>query len=102
MSEARTVAFVRDLMDRSRLGEALGTVEFGRTPSAAAGAAVVVVDLASFGDQVAGIRAAAPDALIVGFGPHVDDDLLARARADGVDRVLPRSRFFRDPAAAVT
>jgi hypothetical protein len=38
---------------------------------------------------------------VVAFGPHVDTELLDRATADGADVVLPRSRFFQDPAAAV-
>jgi hypothetical protein len=44
----------------------------------------------------------APGARIVAFGPHVDDELLAQAERDGADLVLPRSRFFQDPAAAIT
>jgi len=39
---------------------------------------------------------------LVAFGPHVDDRLLEGARADGADVVVPRSQFFRSPAAAVT
>ncbi len=38
---------------------------------------------------------------IVCFGPHVDDEAAAAATAAGADVVMPRSRFFRDPAAAV-
>ena len=30
---------------------------------------------------------------VVGFVSHVDADTIARARAAGIDRVLPRSRF---------
>lgn len=30
---------------------------------------------------------------VVGFVSHVDSDTIARARAAGIDRVLPRSRF---------
>ncbi len=41
------------------------------------------------------MRAAAPGARIVAFGPHVDTEGLAQARRDGADAVLPRSRFFR-------
>ena len=37
---------------------------------------------------------------IVGYGPHVDDETAEFARSAGADVVLPRSRFFRDPAAA--
>ena len=96
------VAYVTDLMDRSKVESAVDGVSFARDPAAAAGADVIVVDLARFGNAVGDIRAAAPDARIVAFGPHVDDELLERARAAGADTVLARSQFFRDPAAAVT
>ena len=96
------VAYVTDLMDRSKVESAVDGVSFARDPAAAAGADVIVVDLARFGNAVGAIRAAAPDARIVAFGPHVDDELLERARAAGADTVLARSQFFRDPAAAVT
>ena len=62
---------------------------------------VVIVDLAKFGDDVVAERAAAPAARMVCFGPHVDEASAASARAAGADMVLPRSRFFRDPAAAL-
>lgn len=42
---------------------------------------------------VAAIRAAAPAAKIVAFGPHVDEQLLAGAKSAGCDVVLPRSQF---------
>ena len=96
----RTVAFVTDLMDRSRLAGAFTDLEVTTDPTAAAGADVVLVDLARHADLVAAIRAAAPTARIVAFGPHVDDAGLARAAHDGADVVLPRSQFFRDPAGA--
>jgi hypothetical protein len=51
--------------------------------------------------MVAGVRAVAPLARIVAFGPHVDADALARARSDGADIALARSQFFRDPRAAI-
>ena len=35
------------------------------------------------------------------FGPHVDEASAAAARDAGADVVLPRSKFFRDPAAAI-
>ena len=62
---------------------------------------VVIVDLARSGRQVAAVRGAAPSARIIGFGPHVDDEGANAARDDGADAVLPRSRFFRDPSAAL-
>ena len=95
------VAYVSDLMDRSKVQSAVDGVTFARDPVSAAGAAVVLVDLARFGDAVAAIRAQAPDARIVAFGPHVDDALLRGATEAGADVVLARSQFFRDPAAAV-
>lgn len=97
----RIVAVTSDLMDRSRISGALADVEFARDASGCAGADVVVIDLARDAAHVAAVRAAAPDARIVAFGPHVDAELLAQATRDGADRVLPRSRFFQDPAAAL-
>ena len=97
----RVVAFVDDLMDRSKLSAAVPQCEFVRTAAECDGAEVVVVDLARHADAVAAIRAAAPAARLVAFGPHVDDRLLAAARADGADVVLARSQFFRSPSAAV-
>ncbi len=96
------VAYVTDLMDRSKLQAAVADTAFARDPAAAAAADVVVVDLARFADAVAAIRAAAPNARIVAFGPHVDDELLRGARDAGADTVMPRSQFFRDPSSAVT
>ena len=62
---------------------------------------VVIVDLARFGAEVAALRAALPSARLVCFGPHVDEASAAAASAAGADVVLPRSAFFRDPAAAI-
>lgn len=95
------VALVGDLMDRSRITAALPDATFSSDPAATAGADVVVIDLGRRADAVTTVRAVAPDAWIVAFGSHVDEELLATAAADGADRVLPRSRFFQDPAAAV-
>jgi hypothetical protein len=97
----RVCALVSDLMDRSKISAAVSDVEFVRTADACADADVVVVDLARFGDQVVAVRAAAPTARLVCFGPHVDEDGAAAANAAGADRVLPRSQFFRDVAAAI-
>jgi hypothetical protein len=97
----RVCALVGDLMDRSRISSAIEGVEFVRDPAACAGADVVIVDLARSGPEVAKVRAAAPAARLVVFGPHVDDAGADAARAAGADVVLPRSRFFRDPSAAL-
>ena len=96
------VAYVTDLMDRSKVQSAIEGVTFARETAGAAGADVVIVDLARFAGDVAELRAQAPDARIVAYGPHVDDALLRGATDAGADAVLARSQFFRDPAAAVT
>ncbi len=61
----------------------------------------MVVDLARPGvlDALAAVAALEPRPAIVGFGSHVDRELLARARAAGADRVLARSAFFGDVTA---
>jgi len=97
----RIVALAGDLMDRSRLTSAIPEIELLATPAEVAGADVVVVDLARHAGALAAVRHHAPDARIVGYGPHVDTDTLAAATAAGADRVLARSRFFRDPRAAL-
>lgn len=89
------VAYVPDLMDRSRLAGIDGLV-FAAAPGdlvgMAAGADLVVVDLSRPGvlealAELEGVRT-------IGFGSHVDRDLLAAAVAAGCQEVLPRSRFF--------
>ena len=97
----RIVAFTSDLMDRSKISGALDDVAFVRDAGACTDADVVIVDLARNADHVAAVRAAAPAARIVAFGSHVDTEVLEQATRDGADVVLPRSRFFQDPGAAV-
>lgn len=97
----KVVALVTDLMDRSKLTAAIPDVTFARAVDGCADANVVIVDLARHGDDIASVRALAPTARIVGFGPHVDGDGADRALTGGADIVLARSRFFRDPAAAL-
>ncbi len=94
----RVCALVSDLMDRSKIGAAIPGVVFALD----ANAEVVIVDIARGVQVVAEIRAETPGVRIVCYGPHVDDDAADAARAAGADVVLPRSRFFRDPAAAVS
>ena len=83
-----TAAFVPDLMDRSRLP---GTVQqlSSLDALAACDADLVLVDLSR-----PGVLDRLPDTRVVGFAPHVDDELLARAAANGCE-ALPRSVFFR-------
>lgn len=94
----KAVALVADLMDRSKIGAVLPEVAFASTPDACEDADLVVVDLGGHPSDVAAVREVVPDARIVAFGRHDDPETLARARADGADLAVPRSRFFRDPA----
>jgi hypothetical protein len=102
------VAFVPDLMDRSKVSAAAGerAMFVARAADVAAAAvtaraSVVVVDLARPGavDAVADVAALDPAPTVVAFGSHVDRDVLAAAREAGADRVLARSAFFGDLAA---
>jgi DNA-binding NarL/FixJ family response regulator len=97
----KIVAMTTDLMDRSRVSAAVPEAEFTTDPAACADADVVVIDLARHAGAVVAARLAAPSARIVAFGPHIEAELLAQAGRDGADVVLPRSRFFQDPAAAL-
>ncbi|MGH9049495.1 MAG: hypothetical protein ACRDY4_07195 [Acidimicrobiia bacterium] len=96
-----TVALVSDLMDRSRISTAVPDVAFASEADACAGAELVIVDVGGHADAVAGVRRLAPAARIVAFGRHDNPEALARARSDGADVAVARSRFFRDPAAVV-
>ena len=83
-------------MDRSKLSSAIPGVQF----QLAHDANVVIVDLARQPD-IAAIRASHPNARIVAYGSHVDTDSMTAASEAGADDVMPRSKFFRDPAAAI-
>jgi hypothetical protein len=98
----RVVALASDLMDRSRITAAIPDAGFARDVEGCAAADVVIVDLARSASAIDELRRALPNARIVAFGPHVDEDATATARADGADVVWPRSRFFRDPAASLS
>ena len=101
MHTVRVCAFVPDLMDRSRIRTARADVVFTEDPGACADAEVVVVDLQRRASVVPSVRVAAPFAYIVGFLPHVEHRRDPAAGPEGVDTVLPRSRFFRDVGAAL-
>lgn len=98
------VVAVRDLVFRSKIhaaAERLG-VELRFAPRGAplvdavkdAPGATVLADLAEPGlvDQVPGAKDAA-NVTVVGFLGHLEEDLMARARAAGVDEVLTRGQF---------
>ncbi|HEV8574950.1 MAG TPA: hypothetical protein VGR43_09615 [Dehalococcoidia bacterium] len=59
---------------------------------------LVVADLALEGLDVDTLAAAtrAAGAPMIGFYPHVDAELRRKARAAGVERLYPRSRFLRE------
>lgn len=92
------VAYVPDLMDRSKLAGAASDVTFVGGPAGLAAAAseadLVVVDLDRPGvlDVLADVVATGVP--VVGFAAHVDDSTLEAATARGC-RAMPRSRFFR-------
>ena len=94
------VAFVPDLMDRSRFPASADVVFVGAAdlPTAAAdrSASHVIADLGRPGaiEALAAAQKAVPSAASVGFASHVDTELIAAARAAGIAEVLPRRRFF--------
>ena len=93
----RVVAFVPDLMDRSKVAAAATDVVFVRDVAdlvaESAGARLVVVDLSRWG-VVDALQRIAGQVRTIGFGSHVDTDTLDAARAAGCGEVLPRSAFF--------
>ncbi|MGI8777969.1 MAG: hypothetical protein ACR2LJ_11465 [Acidimicrobiales bacterium] len=90
-----TVAYVPDLMDRSRVAAASGTVTFvtnlADLPAAATEADLVIVDLTRPGvlEMVPSL-----DGRVIGFANHTERDLMDSARAAGCTTVLARSAFF--------
>ena len=97
----RVVAFVGDLLDRSKISAAVPDAGFATSPEDAAGADIVVIDVKAHPHAVAAVRKLVPDARLVAYGRHDNPEALEAARADGADVALPRSRFFQDPAVAV-
>lgn len=63
---------------------------------------LVLVDLTLPGlhmeEVVAAVRTTSPDAKIVAFGPHVDEQLLGAAQSAGADLVLSRGQFHKEYA----
>ena len=97
------IAYVPDLMDRSRLGGLAG-VKFVSAVDAVSGASdgeIVIVDLGRPGALDAAAAAARSGARVIGFAAHVDDTLLAAASSAGIE-AMPRSQFFRQAAELVS
>ena len=90
----RVVAYVPDLMDRSKVAAAGDCIFVSRPADLAAlcpEADVVVVDLTKPGvvDVLAEL-----DGRIIGFANHTSREVMDAARAAGCEQVLPRSDFF--------
>ena len=106
------VALVPDLMDRSKVSAAAKaageSVRFvNQAPKLVAAVEqdspeLVVVDLGRPGAVDAVRELAGAGVRVVGFGSHVDRDLLAEAGDAGCEEVLARSQFFRDLARVLT
>lgn len=97
----KVVAYVPDLMDRSKV-DAAGDVTFVRRADELAGihADLVIADLSRPGvlDVLGSIIAPR----VVGFASHVDRALLDAARTAGCTEVLARSAFFSRVADIVS
>ena len=97
------VAFVPDLMDRSKLSTVDADVRFAPTidafveQAAKPGVDIAVVDLSRDG-AVDAVRKLPEGLRSIGFGSHVDQSLLDQARQAGCTTVLVRSKFFSQVA----
>lgn len=92
------VAFVPDLMDRSRLNGIADLVVVTTTGALESVAGlgpgdVVAVDLSRPGALDAAARVAKSGAKVIGFASHVDTDTMRSANAAGVV-AMARSAFF--------
>ena len=91
----RIVAYVPDLMDRSKVKAAAPDATFVSDPSALAAAAadadLVVVDLTR-----PGVVEVMPsiEGRVIGFANHTARQLMDDALAAGCDEVMARSAFF--------
>ncbi len=91
----RVVAYVPDLMDRSRVAAAPADITFVNDltglAAAAAGADTVVVDLTR-----PGVLEVVPSLgnRVIGFANHTERELMDSAKAAGCAVVLARSAFF--------
>jgi hypothetical protein len=92
------VAFVPDLMDRSKLS-GVSDLTVVKSPEAIDGIEglgagdVVAVDLSRAGALDAAARAAARGATVYGFASHVDTETIRAANEAGV-AAMARSAFF--------
>jgi hypothetical protein len=93
----RIVAYVPDLMDRSKVAGAARNITFVATPADLADAAtpevadLVVVDVTRPGVVEALAHVSVP---VIGFSKHTNREAMEAALAAGADQVLARSAFF--------
>jgi hypothetical protein len=96
----KVAAYVPDLMDRSKVAAAVPDATFVARPAdlTSVDADLVVLDLTRPGavDAISQVRVRT-----VGFCRHTMRDVIAAAEEAGCDRVLVRSEFFADVAAAL-
>jgi hypothetical protein len=96
---ARVALLCPDLLFGSKVQGALAAAGHEVLPPDAE-ADVLVVDLTSnFEERIAASSSATSPRL--GFYAHVEQDVRRRAEEAGFDRVVPRSRMAREPAALV-
>ena len=93
----RVVAYVPDLMDRSKVAAAAGDVTFVRQPAdlaaASADADLVVVDVTRPG-TIEALAGGLGTAKVIAFSKHTNREAMDAATAAGADQVLARSAFF--------
>jgi len=88
-------AFVPDLMDQSKLRLAMQDICFVKEISELIDIEVdlVVIDLSK--SEVLEVLHKI-DSKILGFVSHIDKEIITAAEQAGCEKVLPRSKFFRD------
>ena len=102
MSPPRVGLLSSDLFDASRIESEVGAhgfeLEVWREPPDLSGRqrppVVVFVDLGHEGSDETIRLCSGSQIRVIGFGPHVDDLAMVRARSLGAADALPRSRFF--------
>ena len=100
----KVAALVSDLMFTSKIREvALAQaveVQIAKDPAAIADdSEIVVIDLEarrfSAVDALVALRSRLPNAHLIGFFSHVNEELGAKALEAGANEVMPRSKFVR-------
>lgn len=95
MEAKQVLVLSADLMDRSKIAGAFPDATVVRSVDklleSAGAASLLIVDLARLDDPAA---LADVEARIIGFGSHVNADVLAAAEGAGIE-AMPRSVFFK-------